>query len=98
MPKLKKHIPKLCRHHSGHAFVKISGGTRWLGKYGSGEAQEAYDRLVGEWLANGRDLPPQEPPASTSLIVQLIRDYIRDVEAELSPGQFAKTKQALRHY
>lgn len=52
-------IPKL-RHHkaSGNAAVMLNGRFLYLGRFGSAEAQERYDRLVGEWLSNRRQTPP----------------------------------------
>jgi len=38
------------------AFVELSGKRFYLGRFGSPEAQQKYDRLVAEWLTNGRRL------------------------------------------
>ena len=57
MPKLKNHIPKLCRHHKGQAFLKVGGQQVWLGRYGDPLTQEKYDRFIAQWLANGRTAP-----------------------------------------
>jgi len=51
MPKLITHVPNLCKHLRGQAFVKIAGQQIWLGRYGQAQTQEKYDRLVGVWLA-----------------------------------------------
>jgi len=66
MPKLQKRIPKLCKHHKGHAFVKIDGRQIWLGRYGDPITVEAYNRVMAEWLINDRQLPapltsPRQP-------------------------------------
>jgi integrase len=48
-------IPKLRLHRaSGRAVVTLSGRDHYCGAWDSPEAQEAYNRLVGEWLAGGR--------------------------------------------
>jgi hypothetical protein len=39
---------------SGQAVVTFSGKDHYLGRFGSPESREAYDRLVAEWLANRR--------------------------------------------
>ncbi|MEM6256838.1 MAG: tyrosine-type recombinase/integrase [Planctomycetota bacterium] len=53
-----KRTPKL-RHHkaSNQAFVEIEGRRRYLGVYGRPATEQAYHRLIAEWLANGQRLP-----------------------------------------
>ncbi|MGN6724674.1 MAG: tyrosine-type recombinase/integrase [Tepidisphaeraceae bacterium] len=54
MPK-RIHVPKY-RHHkaSGQAIVTLSGRDIYLGPYGTQLSRDAYDRVIGEWLAAGR--------------------------------------------
>ncbi|MBI5863720.1 MAG: recombinase XerD [Planctomycetes bacterium] len=48
-------IPKLRLHKaSGNAAVMLDGRYLYLGKFGTREAQERYDRTIAEWLANRR--------------------------------------------
>lgn len=48
-------LPPYRFHKStGHARVVIDGVTHWLGRHGTPESRERYDRLVGEWMARGR--------------------------------------------
>src|SRR5687768_11723982 len=56
MPKLKENeVPSYRRHkQSGQAIVTLSGKDHLLGEYESKASREKYDRLIGEWLANGR--------------------------------------------
>jgi len=56
MPKLKENqVPSYRLHkHFGQAIVTLSGKDHLLGEYGSDASREKYDRLIGEWLANGR--------------------------------------------
>lgn len=44
------------RHHraSGQAVVTLSGRDIYLGPYGTQLSRDAYDRVIGEWLAAGR--------------------------------------------
>ena len=77
MPKLKKHFPKLCRHHKGQAFVKIDGQYVWLGRYGDPLTQEKYDRFIAEWLANGRSIPRQANSERVAPIMRMIAEYWR---------------------
>ena len=48
------------RHHkaSGQAFIELEGRRFYLGKYGSKASRTEYERRKGEYLANGRKLPP----------------------------------------
>src|SRR5271157_4571122 len=47
------------RHHkpSGQAVVTLDGRDIYLGRYGSPESRAEFDRLLAEWLSNGRRLP-----------------------------------------
>jgi hypothetical protein len=36
--------------------VRIDGKDYYLGKFGTKESHDAYDRLIAEWLAGGRTL------------------------------------------
>jgi len=56
---------------TGQAFVRIDGRMHYLGKHGSKASKLEYDRLVGEWRANGRTLPD----ADTVTVAELIRQY-----------------------
>src|SRR5436309_1512169 len=89
MPRLTTDVPKLCRHARGQAFVKVDGRQVWLGRYGDPLAREKYDRLVGQWLANGRALPtpPPEPDAPPVTVVQLLAPYWRWVKGRYAGGE-----------
>ncbi len=60
MPRRPKGSLPSLQHHkpSGRARVTINGRDHWLGKWGSPEAQLAYQRLVAEFLVSGRVLMP----------------------------------------
>ena len=55
-----KHAPRTpsYRHHkpSGQAVVTLDGRDFYPGRWGTQESTQTYDRLVGEWQANGRRL------------------------------------------
>ena len=52
-----KTAPKYRKHKAtGQAIVTIDGKDFYLGPYDSKASKLEYDRLVGEWLANGRSL------------------------------------------
>lgn len=53
-----RQIPRHCHHKaSGRGVVRLGGKDHYTGPWGSPEAEAAYERLVAEWLANGRSLP-----------------------------------------
>jgi hypothetical protein len=59
MPKLSPNQVPTYRLHkqSGQGVVTLSGRDVLLGTYGSPASREKYNRVVGEWQANGRTLP-----------------------------------------
>lgn len=48
LPKYREHRP------TGQAVVTLSGDDHYLGLNGSKASKLEYDRLITEWLANGR--------------------------------------------
>ena len=77
MPKLSKNaLPAYRRHkQSGQAIVTLSGKDFLLGPQGSAASHGEYNRLVAEWVANGRSLPA---PGQVGLTVnELILRYWR---------------------
>ena len=69
MPKLTRRVPKYGLHKaSGQALVKLGGKAFYLGQHGTKTSRRKYEKLVGQWFANGRKLPGEEmrpicPPA-----------------------------------
>ena len=61
--------PGYCLHKpSGRGYVELGGKQYYLpGKHGSKESVQEYERLVGEYLANGRKLPGTESSATQSV-------------------------------
>lgn len=59
MPRLSHNrVPKYrCHHASGRAVVALDGKTFYLGEHGTKASRAEYDRLIAEWVANGRRLP-----------------------------------------
>jgi integrase len=59
-------VPRLQHHkRSGQGRVHLSGRDFYCGKWGTQACKAAYDRLIAEWLHNGRR-PPQQT-ASTPI-------------------------------
>lgn len=74
MPKLSRdRVPAYSRHRaSGQAVVTLSGRDIYLGKYNSAASREAYNRLIAEWLANGRALPAQDDITVLEVLARFI--------------------------
>lgn len=50
-----KSLPSYRRHRkSGQAIVTLNGQDFYLGKHGTKASKTNYERIIGEWLANGR--------------------------------------------
>jgi site-specific recombinase XerD len=70
----RKQLPKYCLHKStGRAFVRIEGKAYYLGKHGSAASRQEYDRIIGEFIANGRQAKYQ---AHEILVEQLLLRYL----------------------
>ena len=55
----KKNLPGYLKHKtSGQAFCLIRGKFIYLGKYGSKASREEYERIIAEYLINGKKAPP----------------------------------------
>lgn len=59
-------VPKLQHHkESGQGRVHLGRDDFYCGRWGTPECKAAYDRLIAEWLHNGRR-PPARPNAKPS--------------------------------
>lgn len=74
IPSYRLHKPK------GLAVVRLNGRDIYLGRYGTPESRTAYERVIAEWLANGKQLAPQRGEAfaasSAVTVNELILAYI----------------------
>lgn len=74
MPKYVNRVPEMRKHKaSGQAFVRVDDRYHYLGRYGTPEAREAYNRWVAEWLAKGRT---SSAPVSGVTIGEVIAAYM----------------------
>lgn len=104
MARPKSSKPAYCLHKArGYAFVKIDGRQFPLGRHGSPESHDMYDRLIGEWIARGRRSPivTAAEPSQTIVVAEVINAFWKHCqEYHVSPeGEPAKEqhhfKQAL---
>ena len=82
IPSYRLHKP------TGQAVVRLDGHDFYLGKHGTEASQEAYRRLIAEWLTNGRRPPPHSA------------DHIAESVAGLSVNELilAYWRYAEQHY
>jgi hypothetical protein len=58
MPRLVDLTPKYrCHKASGQAIVTVQEHDFYLGPWNTKASKLEYDRIIGEWLASGRQLP-----------------------------------------
>ena len=69
------------RHHkaSGQAVVTLGGHDHYLGVHGSSTSRKKYERLVAEWLSNGRQLSSPEK-SGTLTVSELLAAYLIHAE------------------
>jgi integrase len=92
----KKQLPKYCLHKSsGRAFVRIGGKTHYLGKHGSQASQRAYDRIITEFLANGRQPLVAEEDVLVESLVHRFTVYL-DVEYKCCEGTKERLHRMLK--
>jgi len=70
-----RRVPSLRTHKaSGQAYVVLSGKAIYCGKPGEPATEQRYDKALSEWLAAGRQLPPER--ASITVKELLARFWI----------------------
>lgn len=95
MPSLKNVLPKYRKHRaSGQAVVTLSGVDHYLGPHGTKASKLEYDRLLAEWLANGRRL---ETPQESLTVAEVIRAYVEHAAKHFKKhGKHTTSYKALR--
>jgi hypothetical protein len=79
-------LPRYRLHRaSGRAVVTLNYKDFYLGPYNSAESHREYDRLLAEWIANGRQLP-QAIQTRTLTINQLLAAYLQFAKQYYSLG------------
>lgn len=99
LPSYRLHKPK------GLAVVRLNGRDIYLGRYGSSESRTAYERVIAEWLSNGKQLPPTSPaaisPEGTLTVNDLILAFMEHAKTYYvkngePTGELPNLKEALR--
>lgn len=82
MPKTNSRAPSY-RHlkPSGQAVVTLDGRNFYLGLHGSEKSRNEYDRMIAEWLTNGRRLPATDTASGGDLSVnEMLLSYLGHVD------------------
>lgn len=88
MPLLTRKLPTY-RHQkaSGQAIVTLNGPDHYLGPWKSKASRLEYDRLIGEWLAGGKQ-PLSGPNGRGDLTIAEVIHAFRVYAADA--GQYAR--------
>ena len=99
MPRLAQSVPKYRKHKaSGQAFVELNGQRQYLGPHGSRTSRDEYDRLIGEWLQNGRTAKSTNAESGALLVVELIAGYLNFAKSYYRKGgQLTSEYAAILH-
>jgi integrase len=65
---------------SGQAVVTICGRDYYLGRWNTPQSHAEYDRLIAEWLANGRRLRGQDATPSDITVTEVILAFDKYAE------------------
>ena len=77
----KKSLPSYRLHKaSGQAVVTLNGKDFYLGRYKSKASRDEYDRLIAEFLANGKKLPPTRLTEHGIAIEELMIQFLEHAE------------------
>jgi integrase len=83
-------IPKYRLHRpTGLGVVRLNGHDVYLGLHGTPESRKKYERVIAEWLANGRVLPPRPPataPANGLAMCELMLAYLEHAKRYYMKG------------
>lgn len=80
MPRTTKPPAYRLYKRTGQAVVTLNGRDYYVGKYGSEASQTQYDRLMAEWLANGRRLPSSSEGPPDYTISEVLAAYWKHAE------------------
>ena len=80
MPRLTQSLPKYRFHRaSKQAVVTLDGDDYYLGPHGTKASRLEYDRLIAEWLANGRRMPAKDSEGHVA-VMEVLAAYKRFAE------------------
>ncbi|NLS97961.1 MAG: site-specific integrase [Planctomycetaceae bacterium] len=87
-------VPKYCRHPNGQAYLSYRGKPVYLGRFGSEESKEAYDRFIAKLALSRQSRVPQlvGPSVDPITVNQLCLAYLDWAEGWYSKDGKPTTK------
>ena len=85
---------------SARAVVTLSGRDYYLARFGTDASREKYNRLIAQWLASNRQMPPNH--TSDLIVVEVMAAYWQHARAHClradgrSTSKLANQRQAFR--
>jgi integrase len=94
MPRLTRKPPKLSKHSSGQAFVRVDGANRYLGRWGSAEARAAYREFKRLW----KPAPPAHvvPAMDRVTVVEVLSAYVEHATKVFSESTLAMYRMPVK--
>ncbi len=88
---MSSRTPSYRMHRPSHqAVVTISGRDVYLGPFGSKTSKQTYDRVIAEWLANGRRLTSKHDATVDEVVIA----YMAYVDGRYASNEPANIKLA----
>jgi hypothetical protein len=82
---------------TGQAVVTLNGRDFYLGRYNSPASRAEYDRLIVEWISNGRRLPAPMSGAGSDLSVNEVAvAYLAFADGYVKHGRPTTEPTAIR--
>ncbi len=95
--KRRQRIPSYRLHKpTGQAVVTLDARDIYLGRHGSNESRSAYDRLIAEWIGNGRHLPAADANGNTTVVELVARYWAHAVAYYLKDGRPTSEQQTIK--
>jgi integrase len=73
MPRPRSKKPAYCLHKpSSRAYVRLAGKCVYLGQHGTTQSHEEYDRVIAEWIVQGRPGASIDAGADGHTVTQIL--------------------------
>ncbi len=91
-------VPGCTKHKaSGQAVVRLNGKDHYLGRFDSDQAATAYERLIAEWLAGGRQPLATDDDSELSVEEVLARYWVFAEQHYRKRGEPTKELENIRY-
>lgn len=73
--------PSYRQHASGQGVVRLNGKDFYLGVYDTPASLQAYDRLIAEWYASGRQITPKATAGQGPTVGEVVKAFLAHAES-----------------